>query len=122
MNETDKSSRVSPEEMTTIRSWISVFADPKAYSVDVSAQGPQRHSTDVPFSFTCGARSSRDWVKLETAAIDHGVWQAGKRLLLLLWNDPARQTDLPVPTVGNGRAARLVARLSAFPAFVGLDF
>ena len=88
MNDSIKSSRVSPEEMTAIRGWISLFADPNAHSVDSSTQGPRRHSTDAPFSFTCGARSSRDWVKLETAALDHGEWQAGKRLHLLRWNDP----------------------------------
>lgn len=59
MSESTKSSWVSPEEMTVIGGWISLFADPKAHSVDSFAQGPQRHSTDVPFSFKYGAHWTR---------------------------------------------------------------
>jgi len=36
-------------------------------------QGPAaagRYVADLPFSFKCGDRSSRDWVKIETARIE----------------------------------------------------
>ena len=56
MNESIKSSRGSPEEMTAIRGWFSLLTNPKARVGDTLAQGPQRHSTDAPFSFTYGAQ------------------------------------------------------------------
>ena len=94
-----QSSHVSAEEMAAIQSWISQLTG-------APHQGPDatRHSSDFPFSFTCGNRSSRDWVTLQTATFEHGeqfsqterfpqtVWQDGKRLHLLHWRDP--QTGL----------------------------
>ncbi len=90
MNESSKLSRVSPEEMAVIRGWINQSIDPNSQPVDASVQVLARHSMDAPFSFTCGVRSSRDWVKGETVRGERvrGEWQAGKRSHLLRWNDP----------------------------------
>ena len=81
MNKGIKSSQVSPEEMGMVRAWISLLTDTKA-------KGSERHSTNVPFSFTCGTGSSRGWIKLETASLDRGEWQDGKRLHPIRWHDP----------------------------------
>jgi len=59
-------------------------------------QGPAaagRYVADLPFSFKCGDRSSRDWVKIETARIESGDWQGdGTRTHVLTWRDD--QTSL----------------------------
>jgi hypothetical protein len=52
-----------------------------------------RYTGDLPFSFKCGERSSREWVTIETARIESGDWQADKtRTHTLSWND-ARTSD-----------------------------
>jgi alpha-galactosidase len=53
----------------------------------------KRYVADLPFSFRCGDRSSREWVKRETAAIQSGDWQADQtRTHTLTWKDA--QTSL----------------------------
>ena len=52
-----------------------------------------RYVADLPFSFRCGERSSRDWVKIEAADIESGGWQDDKtRTHVLRWKDD--QTSL----------------------------
>ena len=47
-----------------------------------------RYLVDLPFSFKCGERSSREWVKIETARIESGDWQGDKtRKHILIWKD-----------------------------------
>ncbi len=38
-----------------------------------------RYVADLPLSFKCGERSSREWVTLATANIESGDWQDDKR-------------------------------------------
>ena len=48
-----------------------------------------RYSADLPFSFVCGERSSRQWVRLDTAQITSDEPAAdGSRRHLLTWTDP----------------------------------
>ena len=52
-----------------------------------------RYVADLPFSFKCGERSSREWVKIDTAHIESGDWQEdGTRTHILTWKDA--QTSL----------------------------
>ena len=52
-----------------------------------------RYVNDLPFSFKCGGRSSREWVRIETAKIASGNWQSDKtRTHVLSWKD--EQTSL----------------------------
>lgn len=47
-----------------------------------------RYSAQLPFSFKCGQRSSREWVTLDKARIESGAWLAdGSREHVLTWND-----------------------------------
>jgi len=48
----------------------------------------RRYVADLPFSFKCGKRSSREWVRVETARIASGPWQDDKtRMHVLSWKD-----------------------------------
>lgn len=47
-----------------------------------------RYSADVPFSFRCGERSSREWVKVADAQITSADWKGGIRKHVLTWADP----------------------------------
>ena len=52
-----------------------------------------RYAADLPFSFRCGERSSREWVTLATASIVPGEWRNDRtRTHLLSWKDA--QTSL----------------------------
>jgi alpha-galactosidase len=88
MNEAMKSSQVSPEETALIRTWINQLTGTQTRSDKAPDVGRNRHSADAPFSFTCGNRSSRDWLTLENCRHESGEWQEGKRLHLLRWRDP----------------------------------
>lgn len=47
-----------------------------------------RYVADLPFSFQCGKRSSREWVRIETAKIESGDWKADQtRTHSLSWSD-----------------------------------
>ena len=93
MNNRIDSSHVRPEEMALIRAWAhSLITDPGAGSTDGQVQEPGRCPPDLPFSFVCGTRSSREWVKRENAQCESGAWQNGKRLHSLRWHDA--QADL----------------------------
>jgi len=76
------SSRVSPAEMAFVGAWRDLIlgAAPGA--------GTERYPADVPFSFACGERSSREWLKLADASRERGEWTDGKRVLFLRWRDP----------------------------------
>jgi len=54
-------------------------------------QGPPdtgRYVADVPFSFQCGDRSSREWVTVEAAKIQSEDWQSDNtRIHTLTWKD-----------------------------------
>ena len=47
-----------------------------------------RYVADLPFSFKCGERSSREWIKIDTANIKSTDWQADQtRTHTLTWKD-----------------------------------
>lgn len=47
-----------------------------------------RYVADVPFSFKCGERSSREWVNVATASIASGEWRSDEtRTHVLSWKD-----------------------------------
>ncbi len=64
----------------------------KAFLLEKGAPNAARYSADVPFSFMCGERSSRDWIKPDNAEVKLGEWQNGERRSILTWRDD--QTSL----------------------------
>ncbi|MFH1022365.1 MAG: glycoside hydrolase family 36 protein [Planctomycetota bacterium] len=89
MNDSIDSSQVRPAEMAVARAWADLLTAAPAQAASAPARGEaERHSTDVPFSFTRGACSSRDWLNLENAGRESGDWEGGKRLHRLSWRDP----------------------------------
>ncbi len=80
------SSQPAACEMAFIGTW-------KSFLLNQGDADARRYVGDVPFSFRCGERSSREWVKIETAQIESGEWQAdNSRLHILRWHD--QQTSL----------------------------
>lgn len=80
------SSRAAASEMAFMEQW-------KRFLLGQGLPGPGRYIDDLPFSFRCGDRSSREWVRPGTARVDSGPWQEdGTRTHLLRWND--RQSSL----------------------------
>ena len=77
------SSRVSPAEMAFVGAWRDLLVGVRP------GAGTERYPADAPFSFTCGERSSRDWLKLADASRESGEWMEGKRVHRLRWRDPA---------------------------------
>ncbi|MDD5706202.1 MAG: alpha-galactosidase [Kiritimatiellae bacterium] len=75
-------------EIDCIRTWIDVLTHAMDRSADSSGQQPERHSAAVPFSFDCGGRSSREWLKAQNADRSSGEWMEGRRLHRLRWRDP----------------------------------
>jgi len=92
MNDNNGSSWVKPEEMKWIQAWISRLTAAKVDGVGDLTVGLDRCSGGVPFSFNCGARFSREWLPVETAKIESGVWCEGKRIHRMRWSDA--QTSL----------------------------
>jgi alpha-galactosidase len=92
--------------MDLMRDWIGQIAG-KQPSANAAAQG--RHSVDMPFSFQCGGRSSRDWLKPGGARAETGDWKDGKRVHLLRWQDTI-----------SGIACEL--ELSEFKAFPAMEW
>jgi len=70
--------------MIMMQRWISSLSG----SVGATEGQPERHSLDVPFSFVCGERSSREWIKQENARRETGEWTDGRRVHRLRWADP----------------------------------
>lgn len=92
MNKGTGSSAVNPEEMEFIRAWVKQLTDSIAATDGVPAKEGMRRSEGVPFSFACGACSSREWLKLPDARIENGDWNSGKKTHLLRWSD--RETSV----------------------------
>ena len=89
MNDRIDSSKVQPAEQEVIRAWIDALINAKDRSADPPAPGSERHGAEMPFSFTCGARSSREWISGASALSESGAWEEGKRVHLLRWRDGA---------------------------------
>ena len=80
------SSRPTSDEMAFAEEW-------KRFLLGQGPAATGRYTADLPFSFKCGDRSSREWVRIETARIESGEWEAGgTRTHVLAWHDS--QTSL----------------------------
>ncbi len=80
------SSQPAESEMAFVANW-------KSFLLNQGNADAARYVGDLPFSFRCGERSSREWVKLETAQIESRDWQAdNSRTHVLRWHD--QQTSL----------------------------
>jgi len=75
------SSQPAPSEMAFAAQW-------KQFLLGQGDADAARYGADLPFSFRCGERSSREWVTLATANIVSGDWQSDKtRVHVLSWKD-----------------------------------
>ena len=77
-----RSSRVSPAEMALVGAWRDLLLG------TLPGAGPDRYPADAPFSFFCGQRSSRDWLKLAEASCESSDWNGDQRFHQLRWSDP----------------------------------
>ncbi|MBR5626209.1 MAG: alpha-galactosidase [Thermoguttaceae bacterium] len=74
-------SKATAPEISFITEWRDVLLGQK------KAENA-RYGDDLPFSFMCGDRSSREWVKFDNATITSGDWQTdGTRIHRLGWKD-----------------------------------
>jgi alpha-galactosidase len=80
------SSQPTAGEMAFVAQW-------KRFLLGQGQAATGRYVADLPFSFRCGERSSREWVRIETARIESGDWQDDRtRTHVLTWKDA--QTSL----------------------------
>ena len=76
------SSQPTAGEMAFVSQW-------KQFLLKQGDANAERYVADLPFSFKCGERSSREWVTIETATIESGDWQDDNtRTHVLGWKDP----------------------------------
>ena len=95
------SSQIQAAEMAVVRAWAGLLTGAEA---EAAGEEAERHSTEVPFSFTCGGASSRDWLEVGNSDCESGEWRDGKRLHLLRWRDGKH---LPCLHDGTHRIPRL---------------
>lgn len=75
------SSRPTAGEAAFVAQW-------KQFLLGAGDANAERYVPDLPFSFRCGERSSREWVRIETATVESGDWHEDKtRTHVLRWND-----------------------------------
>jgi hypothetical protein len=75
------SSRPTAAEVAFVAQW-------KRFLLRQGEASAGRYAADLPFSFKCGERSSREWVRIQTASIESGDWRADKaRTHVLRWKD-----------------------------------
>ncbi len=79
------SSRPSAGEMAFVEQW-------KGFLLGKGPGDGGRYTADLPFSFKCGDRSSREWVRVGAAKVVSGDWQPdGTRAHVLTWHDGQTQ-------------------------------
>ena len=61
--------------MAVIGAWVGLLIDPKTRSTGSAVENPERHSSEMPFSFGCGPRTSREWLRPGNATCESGEWQ-----------------------------------------------
>jgi hypothetical protein len=61
--------------MIMIQDWVRVLCDAEVVTTQALTGQPERHPLDVPFSSTCGTRSSRERTTRENARCETGEWQ-----------------------------------------------
>lgn len=75
------SSQPTADEMAFAEQW-------KSFLLGKGQPAAGRYVADLPFSFRCGERSSREWVRIGTARVESGDWQDdGARTHVLTWKD-----------------------------------
>ena len=74
--------------MNLIQDWLDDLCGARSRIAEEPAGPVKRHSPDLPFSFMCGIRSSREWIRQEHASGETGPWQDGRRVHRLRWADP----------------------------------
>lgn len=75
------SSQPTASEMAFVAQW-------KGFLLGQGDAAAGRYIGDLPFSFLCGQRSSREWVTIDTANITSGGWQDDRtRTHVLSWRD-----------------------------------
>ena len=80
------SAKPTADELAFVTQW-------KQFLLHQGNADVSRYIADLPFAFKCGERSSREWVKIETAKIESGDWQEDQtRTHTLTWKDD--QTSL----------------------------
>ena len=67
-------------ELAFMKTWT-------GFLLEKGAPDPARYTGDAPFSFMCGERSSREWLKMEDAETVLGEWRDGTRKSVLTWRD-----------------------------------
>lgn len=82
------SSTVQQAEMAMIHDWISQLTNASPQPPVAVLPEPERHSGELPCSFLCGTRSSREWMTSESTVCESGSWGDGKRVHRLCWHDP----------------------------------
>jgi len=70
--------------MSMMQDWLNGLCGGKTSETEGQ---PERHPLDVPFSFVCGERSSREWIRRENAVCETGEWRDGRRVHCLHWAD-----------------------------------
>lgn len=70
-----------------MQAWIRTICGGGVGSREGVLPQPERHPSEMPFSFLCGRRSSRDWATRNNAARESTAWRDGKRQHVLLWRD-----------------------------------
>ena len=73
--------------MAMMQAWIDMLCGGTVDAPDDPMTQPARHAPEVPFSFVCGTRSSREWITPANARCETGAWQHGRRVHLLHWSD-----------------------------------
>ena len=109
MHCTTGSSALIPGEMEFVRGWLNLAAGNEG----AAAPGSGRLSGWPPFSFMCGPRSSREWIKPESAGVECGDWRDGRRRRVLRWRDgkTALACELELTEFSDFPAVEWVARL-----------
>jgi alpha-galactosidase len=79
------SSQPTAGELAFVSQW-------KGFLLKQGEAGLGRYVADLPFSFRCGERSSREWVTIKAASIESGDWLHDRtRTHVLRWKDSQTQ-------------------------------
>lgn len=75
------SSIPKPDESALVSGWIGHLTRNGAKADE------SRYSSTIPFSFQCGERSSTEWIRIDNAKIETGLWENDVRIHSLCWKD-----------------------------------
>ena len=77
------SSKPSGDELAFMQTWIGSLTQ------SGKTANASRYSPMIPFSFVCGDRSSREWIRTDNAKTETGKWTNDVRVHTLRWKDDA---------------------------------